>query len=120
LEGRHTTRFGAPPIVWVQKAKAHAGFINLDTDLVLNKPHVAVDIHRTKSADLGVSVADIGRTLETLLSGRPVTTFTRDDRSYNVIVKVEDRHRERPSDIGALYVRGDKGALVQLSNLVTV
>lgn len=104
----------------IEKVGAHQGFTDLDTDLALNKPHVAVEVHRTKAADLGVSVGGIGRTLETLLSGRPVTTFTRDGRSYNVIVKVEDRHRERPSDIGALYVRGDERALVQLSNLVTV
>ncbi|HBH80561.1 MAG TPA: multidrug transporter AcrB, partial [Nitrospira sp.] len=41
-------------------------------------------------------------------------------RQYKVIVKVDDRHREKPSDIGQLYVRGNDGALVQLNNIVTI
>lgn len=102
------------------KLSAHPGFVMPEMDLALNTPHVVVDTHREKAADLGVSVATIGRTLETLLSGRPVNTFTRNGRQYKVIVKVDDQHREKPSDISALYVRGKEGELAQLSNLVTV
>ncbi|MEW6246193.1 MAG: efflux RND transporter permease subunit [Nitrospirota bacterium] len=104
----------------VQRAAAHPGLIDLDTDLVLDKPHVAVEVRRAKAADLGVSVSAIGRTLESLLGGRPVTTFVRDGRAYNVIVKVDDRRRGKPSDIGALHVRGNDQALIPLDNLVDV
>ena len=93
---------------------------NAQSDLNLNKPELDIHVHRNKAADLGVSVADVGRTLETLLGGRMVTTFARDGRDYPVIVKILDRDRVKPSDIGALYVRGNKGELVQLHNLVTV
>lgn len=98
----------------------HPGFVTPDMDVALNTPHLAVETQRDKGADLGLSVATIGRTLETLLSGRPVNTFTQNGRQYKVIVKVDDRHREKPSDIGSLYVRGKEGELVQLSNVVTV
>ena len=98
----------------------HPGFVSPEMDIALNAPHLAVETHRDKSADLGVSIASIGRTLETLLSGRPVNTFMRNGRQYKVIVKVDDRHREKPSDISRLYVRGHDGALVQLNNVVTV
>ena len=93
---------------------------NAQSDLSLNKPELDIHVHRNKAADLGVSVADVGRTLETLLGGRMVTTFARDGRDYPVMVKILDRDRVKPSDIGALYVRGNKGELVQLNNLVTV
>jgi multidrug efflux pump len=93
---------------------------NAQSDLNLNKPELDIHVHRNKAADLGVSVADVGRTLETLLGGRMVTTFARDGRDYPVMVKILDRDRVKPSDIGALYVRGNKGELVQLNNLVTV
>lgn len=98
----------------------HPGFVSPEMDIALNAPHLAVETHRDKSADLGVSIASIGRTLETLLSGRPVNTFMRNGRQYKVIVKVDDGHREKPSDISRLYVRGHDGALVQLNNVVTV
>ncbi len=98
----------------------HSGFVSPDMNLTLNTPHVVVDAHRDKAADLGVPVSTIGRTLETLLSGRPVTTFTKNGRQYKVIVKVDDRRREHPSDIGGLYVRGAAGDLTQLANVVSI
>lgn len=98
----------------------HPGFVTPEIDLALNTPHLVVETHRDKVADLGLSVTTIGRTLETLLSGRPVGTFMQNGRQYKVIVKVDDRHREKPSDISRLYVRGNEGEFVQLNNVVTV
>ncbi|MGQ0556372.1 MAG: efflux RND transporter permease subunit [Nitrospiraceae bacterium] len=104
----------------VARLAKHPGFVAPGMDVALSTPHLTVETHRDKSADLGVSVASIGRTLETLLSGRPVNTFLQNGRQYKVIMKVDDRHREKPSDIGQLYVRGNDGALVQLNNIVTI
>lgn len=104
----------------VSRLAGHPGFVSPGMDAALDTPHLAVETHRDKSADLGVSVASIGRTLETLLSGRPVNTFMQNGRLYKVIVKVDDRNRETPSAISQLYVRGNDGALVQLNNIVTV
>ncbi|MGE3977702.1 MAG: efflux RND transporter permease subunit [Nitrospira sp.] len=104
----------------VARLADHPGFVTPGMDVSLDTPHVTVETHRDKSADLGVSVVSIGRTLETLLSGRPVNTFMQNGRQYKVIVKVDDRHREKPSDISRLYVRGNDGALVQLNNIITV
>ena len=42
---------------------------NVDTDLKLNKPQFTVELDRAKVADLGLDVAVVGRTLETLLGG---------------------------------------------------
>ncbi|HMS82507.1 MAG TPA: efflux RND transporter permease subunit [Nitrospira sp.] len=104
----------------VARLAAHPGFVSPGMDAALSTPHLTVETHRDKSADLGVSVVSIGRTLETLLSGRPVSTFMQNGRQYKVIVKVDDRHREKPADISQLYVRGNDGTLVQLNNMVTV
>ncbi|HJU05635.1 MAG TPA: efflux RND transporter permease subunit, partial [Nitrospiraceae bacterium] len=102
------------------KIGTYPGLVNLDSDLKLNKPELEVNINRSKTADVGVSVAEIGRTLETLLGGREVTTFKRAGEEYDVIVKLRDEDRVKPSDLSGIYVRGNQGALVQLSNLVTV
>ncbi len=104
----------------LEKAKTYPGLANLDTDLKLNKPQLEVRINRDKAADVGVPVVTIGRTLETLLGGREVTTFKREGEEYDVIVKLRDEDRVNPSDLSTVYVRGNEGALIQLSNLVTV
>ncbi len=83
-----------------------------------NKPQLDVVIDRARAADLGVPVADIARTLESLFGGRQVTRFRRAAEEYDVIVQMAEQNRAQPSDLAAIYVRGSGGQLVQLSNLV--
>jgi multidrug efflux pump len=104
----------------MEKARAFPGLANVDSDLKLNKPQLAVDIKRDKAAAVGVEVENIGRTLETLLGGRQVTRFKREGKQYDVIVKLEDKDRRQPADLTSIYVRSIDGRLNQLANLVTV
>lgn len=101
------------------KASQLGYLINLDTDLRLNKPQLDITIDRERAAQLGVSVTDIGTTLETYLGGRVVTTFKRSAKQYDVITQLRPSERATPSTIEELYVRGD-GGLVQLATVVNV
>jgi len=83
-----------------------------------NKPQLDVVIDRARAADLGVSVADIAKTLESLFGGRQVTRFRRGAEEYDVIVQMSEEHRAQPADLASIYVRGAGGQLVQLSSLV--
>jgi multidrug efflux pump len=94
-------------------------FINLDTDLRLNKPQLDLTIDRERASGLGVSVTDIGTTLETFLGGRAVTNFKRGSKQYDVIVQLKPTDRSTPGMIDGIYVRGH-GGLVQLANVVKV
>ena len=102
------------------KASQFPGLVNLDSDLKLNKPRLSVQLDRDKAADIGVGVDKVGRTLETLLGGRQVTRFKRDGEQYDVIVKLRDAERRDPGDLTNIFVRGNDGQLIQLSNLVRV
>jgi multidrug efflux pump len=68
---------------------------------------------------LGVSVADIGSTLETFLGGKAVTNFKRGTKQYDCIVQMKPASRATPDAIREIYLRG-KGGLVQLANVVRV
>ncbi|AWK88734.1 efflux RND transporter permease subunit [Azospirillum thermophilum] len=108
------------------EARNFPGLTNLDTDLKLNKPELRISLDRDKSADLGVDVDTVGRTLETLLGGRQVTRFKRDGKQYDVIVQVANIDRRNPDDIASIYVRGGTttagGAapMISLANLVHI
>ncbi|EQB64146.1 MAG: Cation/multidrug efflux pump [candidate division Zixibacteria bacterium RBG-1] len=93
--------------------------INLDTDLRLNKPQLDIKIDRERAAGLGVSVTDIGTTLETFLGGRVVTNFKRSAKQYDVITQLKPSERATPQTIEDLYIRGN-GGLVQLANVVQI
>jgi multidrug efflux pump len=103
----------------MQKAGELGYFVNLDSDLRMNKPQLDITIDRDRAAGLGVSVADIGGTLETLLGGRVVSDFKRGSKQYDVIVQMRADARATPDIIRELYVRGT-GGLVQLANVVQV
>src|SRR5690606_28451752 len=79
-----------------------------------------VHIDRQRAADIGVSVTDIGRALETMMGGRRVTTFVQDGEEYDVIVQAGRDGRAAPADLKAIQVRARNGELVPLSNLVTL
>lgn len=110
---------------WRDKVLARAAqnpkLINLDSDYNERKPQFNVAVDRDRAADLGVSLTVIGRTLETMMGSRVVTTYQDAGEEYNVVLQARDSDRASPSDLNSIYVRSDKsGQLIPLSNLVRV
>jgi multidrug efflux pump len=63
----------------------------------------------------------VGRTLETMLGSRIVTTYVDRGREYDVILQGEDADRSSPEDLTNLYVRSTTtNGLVPLANLITL
>jgi multidrug efflux pump len=102
------------------RARQVPGLINVDSDLRVNKPQLTVRFDRNRAEDLGVPVGDVATTLQVLLGGREVSTFTRANKQYDVIVQLDPRARATPSDMTGLYLRGRGGELVKLEALATV
>src|SRR5256712_353228 len=104
----------------VPRARAIKGLTNIDTDLRFNKPELRVTFDRDRAEDLGVPVRDVAAALQTFLGGRRVSTFTRNDKLYYVMVQLDPSHRATPSDMSGIYLRGRGGQLVQLGALAKV
>jgi multidrug efflux pump len=97
------------------------GLTNIDHDYKETKPQLRVEIDRNSAGDLGVTVGNIGRTLETIFGSRRVTTFIDDGEEYNVILEGERSSQRTPSDMSNLFVRSERsGELIPLANLVKV
>jgi multidrug efflux pump len=96
------------------------GLANVQPDLFVNKPELRVTFDRDRAEDLGVPVRDVAGALQTFLGGRRVSTFTRNDKLYYVMVQLDPKDRATPSDMGGIYVRGKNGQLVQLDALANV
>jgi len=129
-------RFGAPVrfivggpdyetlMVWRDKMLAAARTLpslrGLQSDFEESRPELFVDIDRDRAADLGVPVAEIGRSLETLLGSRYVTTFDQGGKLFNVILQSKPEDRSKPRDLSNIYVRSaSSGQLIPLANLVS-
>jgi multidrug efflux pump len=105
---------------FVGRASRVNGLVNVRTDLYVNKPELRVTFDRDRAEDLGVPVRDVAAALQTLLGGRRVSTFTRNDKLYYVMVQLDPKDRATPSDMRGIYLRGKEGQLVQLAALASV
>ena len=102
-------------------ASQNPGLQNLEVDYEERKPQLRVGIDRNKAADLGVSLTNVGRALETMLGSRVVTTFLMGGDEYNVLLQARDEQRASVNDLDNIYVRSDKTReLVPLASVVNI
>lgn len=106
--------------IFMDSVMNDATFAQADVNLKFNKPELQVDINRMKARDLGLSIADIAQTLQLTLSGARFDFFVMDGKQYQVIGQLERQNRNQPLDLKSIYVRNDRGELIQLDNVVTV
>jgi multidrug efflux pump len=96
------------------------GFVQVDTDLRLNKPEIKLEVDRERAADMGVGVDLIARAVETMLGGRKVTRYKREGEQYDVIVQTNPSGRATPDDIEKIFVRGRNDTMIPLAALVKI
>ena len=101
------------------KMREIPGLVDVDTTLASRKPEVRVIIDRDKAGDLGVRVADIASSLNTLVAGEEVTKYKEGDEQYEVRLRVRGLDRSRPEDILEMSVPSKLGP-VKLKNLVEI
>ena len=107
--------------IMLDEMAGYPGISNVDSDYKETKPQILVDINRDRAADLGVSVSTIGRTLETMMGAREVTTFVSGGEEYPVILEGEKGATQTPDDMSNIYVRSDRtGNLIPIANLVSL
>ena len=95
--------------------------VDPDSNYQERKPQMNISVDRDRAGALGVSLSAIGRTLETMLGSRVVTTYVDRGREYNVVLQGRDSDRSSTEDLTNLYVRSSQtGQLVPLSNLVQI
>ena len=104
----------------IAAAAANPGIINLDSDYKETKPQLRIDVDTNRAGDLGVSVADVSQALQTMLGSRRVSTYVDRGEEYRVVVQAEAGARATEASLSAIYVRSRTGALIPLSNLVTI
>ena len=90
----------------------------VDVDLKVNRPEGVISIDRKKAAELGISVEEIGKTVEFAYSGRRFGYFLKDGKQYQIIAQMRRQDRNDPGDLKKLFVKTASGAMVSLDNLV--
>jgi len=91
----------------------------VESDYSKNKPEIKLIINRKKAQDLGISIQSIGKTIETLFSGKTVTKFNQLGKEYPIILQSDIENRKKSESLSKIFVRSDiTGKLISLANLV--
>lgn len=105
----------------LKRIAENPGLVNVDSDYKDTEPQVRIEVDPERAGALGISALTIGRTLETMLAGRRVTTYVDRGEEYYVLLQAEEEGRRSETDINNIFVRSERtGELVPLSNLITL
>jgi len=104
--------------LFMEEVANDPSFTTSDVNLKFNKPEINLTINRDKAKNLGVSAQDIGMALQLGLSGQRFSYFFMNGKQYQVIGQFEVADRKDPLDLSSVYVRNNKGQLIQLDNVV--
>lgn len=91
---------------------------NVRVGFEVDKPEIRVTVDRSRAASLGVSIEDISRTMQVLFGGLDLSRIKVAGKEYYVMAQLERQSRLRPQDLDKVFVRNNKGELIQLSSLV--
>lgn len=83
-------------------------------------PQLYVDVDRERAKALGVPVDEVFNTLSATLGSYYVNDFNKYGRAWQVLMSAEPGYRQRPDDVGRMWVRSNSGQMVPVSALATV
>ena len=104
----------------LQKARQSGIFAFVTKDLRYSRPEITVSIDRELAARLGISMEDIGQTLQIMLGEAETNRFSMEGRSYKVIPQADRGFRLTKEWLERYYVRTTGESLVPLSTVVTL
>ena len=102
----------------LDRVRENPNILGMSSDYYETKPQIKVAVDRARATDLGVSLSEVGQTLQTMLGSRRVTTFIDRGEEYNVVLQASEEDRVTPQDLNNIYVRSAMGDLVPLASLV--
>ncbi len=83
-------------------------------------PQLSVDVDREKTKALGVSLDELYGTLAATLGSYYVNDFNKFGRTWQVLMSAAPEYRDKPDDVGKVWVRSEKGDMIPLAALARV
>jgi HAE1 family hydrophobic/amphiphilic exporter-1 len=103
IQGADTAELDRLTQLAMGKIRGTPGLVDLDSTTKPNKPTLDVQIKRDLASDLGLSVAQIGSALRTLVAGQTVGNWRApDDQTYDVNVRLAPEARSNPQNMDLL------------------
>jgi hydrophobe/amphiphile efflux-1 (HAE1) family protein len=102
------------------KARKSGLFAFVNKDLRYSRPEISVKIDRELASRLGISMQEIGETLQVMLGEGETNRFSMEGRSYKVIPQAGPGFRLTKEWLERYYLRTETGSLVPLSTVISL
>jgi len=96
------------------------GLVDLDRSLQLGKPELRIEVDRKRAADHGLSIAQIGSSVRTLVNGEVASRFHQGDTDTDIRVRLREEDRQRYEDILSLTILSPRGTTVPLRDVASI
>ncbi len=96
------------------------GAVDVDRSIKSGEPSVEVTLDRPRAADLGISGAQVGRTIRTLVNGERTGTHRQGEKDLDLVVRLQSSDRVAPADLLRLPLVSSQGVQTPLSSVARV
>jgi len=104
----------------VEKMKQDQTFRDPDSSFDVGTPEIQVTIDRDKAADLGVKAGDVATALNTFAAGQRVTTFSQNNKQYDVVLQADEEYRRDRNNLQYFTVTSTNAGTVGLEKLIKI
>lgn len=106
--------------LFMNKVNENPVFQMSDVNLKFSKPEARISIDRDKASMMGISTRNIAQTLQYGLSGQRMGYFYMNGKQYEILGEINRQQRNKPADLRSIYIRSDKGEMIQMDNLIQI
>jgi HAE1 family hydrophobic/amphiphilic exporter-1 len=85
-----------------------------------SKPEMQISLDRDKMSILGLSVADVGNTLQLAFAGNTDLQYSELGTDYDIDVKLDQFDRKKTDDIGSITFKNSKGEIIELRQFANI
>lgn len=84
------------------------------------RPEVEISVDREKMSALGLSLDNVGMTLQMAFQGNTSMKFVRDDNEYNINLRADNFYRDNIDDVSSLTFINQQGSRITLDQFAEV
>jgi hydrophobic/amphiphilic exporter-1 (mainly G- bacteria), HAE1 family len=104
----------------VSRIKGIEGLRDVRHSLEKGKPEYRIEIDREKAARMGLMVAQVGNTVQTVSLGKVSTQYREGDDEFDVRVRLEEKYRDSLEDIKNIPIMTPSNSMIKLSQVATI
>ncbi len=117
LQGPNTNELYQRSAELTEKMMGMPELQGVNSDLQMQNPVMNIDIDRDKALTLGISPQAIEDALDSAYAYRQISLIYAPQNQYQVILELDPKYANDPSNLSLLYVHSNTGSLVPLSTV---